>query len=181
MYSLYYVWYLYVNYIDIAACLHIICLNVIPNWLLSTFLFIILTSACFFSERVISKWKELPDWAVNSATVTEFKSSLSKCLGSCLYDFLDWNLRQGQGSDIQLWPFFTHTLVTRHGIEMLHSSFEIHWSIFLPINVQTHYSNSIASTSPLKLPPAASWSISFLQGFPPLLAHLRDRETKQVS
>ena len=46
-------------------------------------------SARFFSERVVSEWNALSDWAVRSASVTEFKSSLSKCLGSRLYDLLD--------------------------------------------------------------------------------------------
>ena len=136
-----------------------------------------LISARFFSERVISEWNALPDWAVNSATVNEFKSSLSKCLSSRLYNVLDWNL----GSWTDSSGHFSHTLVTQHGIELLHSSSEIHWSIFPPIYMQTHCSNSHGSTSPLKLPPAGSWGISFLQGFPPLLVHLRDRETKQLS
>ena len=44
--------------------------------------------ARFFSERVVQDWNSLPDWAVASATMSEFKAALDTCLTDKLFDYL---------------------------------------------------------------------------------------------
>ena len=46
------------------------------------------TRARFFSERVVNEWNALPDWAVSSTSIAEFKSSLSTVLGKRLQEYL---------------------------------------------------------------------------------------------
>ena len=45
-------------------------------------------TARFFSERVVNDWNALPDWAVSSISLGEFKSSLASVLGRRLYEYL---------------------------------------------------------------------------------------------
>ena len=44
--------------------------------------------ARFFTERVVQDWNSLPDWAVSSKTLAEFKTALHTCLTDKLFDYL---------------------------------------------------------------------------------------------
>ena len=42
----------------------------------------------FFTERVIKDWNSLPDWAVSSGSLVEFKAALETCLADKLFSYL---------------------------------------------------------------------------------------------
>ena len=46
------------------------------------------TTARFFSERVVNDWHALPNWAVSSTSLREFKFFLASALGRRLYECL---------------------------------------------------------------------------------------------